>query len=448
MLKLKPLILIIAVSFFSALLRSQNISFSPIFIDNAANFAKKIQPVDINSDGNLDILGASFSSDKISWYENMGNNQYQEHIISDSINMVYSTFGIDLDNDNDIDVLGISGNEQKVYWYENNGSNIFTEHSFYANISGGRDISAEDLDNDGDIDIVTASAIDDKITWYENNNMSFQQNDINTSFLGAYCVKIIDLDQDGHKDILAGALASNKISLFKNSGSNLFSEVVLASNYSYPYSIDIADVDGDSDLDFLTVSSGDGKLSLFEQISSLNFAEIIIDSTLSAPKSALITDLNGDGLVDYCAASSGDDRLYAYLTTTGSMAYNKITICISCDNSNSIVASDFDSNGYPDIVSANYSGNDIRLFLTDVVTFNQDNIAANTALKKLNNLYWISFHDYSITSLEVFNLKGQLVWQDNNYTSNKIFELNTSGLYIYKLNFPDGSTRTLKSFNY
>ena len=34
---------------------------------------------------------------------------------------------------------------------------------------------------------------------------------------------------------------------------------------------------------------------------------------------------------------------------------------------NSIVASDFDSNGYPDIVSAHYSGNDIRLFLTDVV---------------------------------------------------------------------------------
>ena len=77
------------------------------------------------------------------------------------------------------------------------------------------------------------------------------------------------------------------------------------------------------------------------------------------------------------------------------MAYNKITICISCDNSNSIIASDFILNGYPDIVSAHYSGNDIRLFLTDVVTFNQDNIAANTTLK-LNNLYWISFHDYSI----------------------------------------------------
>ena len=109
-----------------------------------------------------------------------------------------------------------------------------------------------------------------------------------TLVLGAYCVKIVDLDQDGHKDILAGALASNKISLFKNSGNSLFSEVVLASNYSYPYSIDVTDVDGDSDLDFLAVSSGDGKLSLFEQTSSLNFAEIIIDSTLSAPKSALI----------------------------------------------------------------------------------------------------------------------------------------------------------------
>ena len=60
----------------------------------------------------------------------MENNQYQEHIISDSINMVYSTFGIDLDNDNDIDVLGISGNEQKVFWYENNGSNVFANIPF------------------------------------------------------------------------------------------------------------------------------------------------------------------------------------------------------------------------------------------------------------------------------------------------------------------------------
>ena len=59
----------------------------------------------MNGDGNMDVLSASISDDKISWYENDGSESFTEHVISTSANGAMSIYATDVDGDGDTDAL-------------------------------------------------------------------------------------------------------------------------------------------------------------------------------------------------------------------------------------------------------------------------------------------------------------------------------------------------------
>ena len=64
-------------------------------------------------------------------------------------------FAIDLDGDGDIDVLSASNNDNKIAWYENNGFESFTPHTITTNAMLASSAYAIDLDGDGDIDVLS-----------------------------------------------------------------------------------------------------------------------------------------------------------------------------------------------------------------------------------------------------------------------------------------------------
>ena len=94
--------------------------------------------------------------------------------ISLSADLAYSVFAADIDNDGDMDVLSASYNDDKIAWYENDGAAdpSFTARTISTSADGARSVFAADIDGDGDLDIVSASSIDNKIAWYENDGTS------------------------------------------------------------------------------------------------------------------------------------------------------------------------------------------------------------------------------------------------------------------------------------
>ena len=81
----------------------------------------------------------------------------------------YSVYAADLDGDGDLDVLSASWGDDKIAWYQNDGSGNFGPQSIISTDgSGVRSVYAADLDGDGDIDVISASFLDNKIAWYEN----------------------------------------------------------------------------------------------------------------------------------------------------------------------------------------------------------------------------------------------------------------------------------------
>jgi hypothetical protein len=76
---------------------------------------------DIDGDGDTDVLSASARDDKIAWYENIdgqGNFGLQQ-IITTNADFALSVYAVDVDGDGDTDVLSASSVDQKIAWYEN-----------------------------------------------------------------------------------------------------------------------------------------------------------------------------------------------------------------------------------------------------------------------------------------------------------------------------------------
>ena len=102
------------------------VEFTPHTVTTDAISAESVYAVDVDGDGDMDVLSASAVDDKIAWYENDGNENFTSHNITTGADLANSVYAVDVDGDGDIDVLSASLNDDKIAWYENDGNENFT----------------------------------------------------------------------------------------------------------------------------------------------------------------------------------------------------------------------------------------------------------------------------------------------------------------------------------
>ena len=91
--------------------------------------------------------------------------------IATSADGAWSVFVADMDADGDLDIVSASFNDDTIAWYENDGASdpSWTAANIATNADYAISVFAADMDADGDMDIVSASSVDSTITWYEND---------------------------------------------------------------------------------------------------------------------------------------------------------------------------------------------------------------------------------------------------------------------------------------
>ena len=92
-----------------------------------------------------------------------------EHILSSAAELAESVYAVDIDGDGDMDVVSASFRDEKVAWHENDGTASFREHAISTFASGANGVFAADIDGDGDNDVLSSSAGDNKVAWYRND---------------------------------------------------------------------------------------------------------------------------------------------------------------------------------------------------------------------------------------------------------------------------------------
>ena len=81
-----------------------------------------------------------------------------------------AVFSVDLDDDGDLDVLSTSTRDDTVVFYANDGSENFSRQVIFndaTSLGNIQSLSAGDLDGDGDIDVLVSSNADDRIALLE-----------------------------------------------------------------------------------------------------------------------------------------------------------------------------------------------------------------------------------------------------------------------------------------
>ena len=110
---------------------------------------------------------------------------------------------VDLDLDGDIDIVQAVEGADALVWYENNGSQSFTKNTIDGSPGGSaRSVSVGDIDGDGDLDISLTTYSSSNFYWYENNgSQSFTRRTISTD--SHLFPILIDLDEDGDFDFVS-----------------------------------------------------------------------------------------------------------------------------------------------------------------------------------------------------------------------------------------------------
>ena len=87
-------------------------------ITTSADSARSVFAIDVDNDGDIDLCSASVDDDTIAWYENDGASppSWTKHTVTTSADGANSVFAIDVDNDGDIDLLSASHADDTVAW--------------------------------------------------------------------------------------------------------------------------------------------------------------------------------------------------------------------------------------------------------------------------------------------------------------------------------------------
>ena len=130
--------------------------------------ATNIHPVDVNGDGNVDVIASRGHGVGVVWFErDMNTGTWTEHVIDGSLKEPHCLAAVDLDRDGDIDAATVAFGSERAMWYENDGDGVFSPHVIGENQQA-YDIRVVDMDSDGDLDMVVAGRASNNVVWYEN----------------------------------------------------------------------------------------------------------------------------------------------------------------------------------------------------------------------------------------------------------------------------------------
>ncbi|WP_452231735.1 FG-GAP-like repeat-containing protein [Lacinutrix sp. MEBiC02595] len=346
-------------------------NFSSSYFPINMNNPNHVQAIDLDSDGDLDILRGYRFDNNISWNENLDTqgNFGDEKIILAKVSDPNDVLSVDMDLDGDEDILFCSDNI--LGWFENtDGYGLFgnikvIDYNSSTNSGSYNFVFAFDIDGDGDLDVVSATS--SSVRWFE--NIDSQETSFVRHFIGSVpnnniygtSISVEDIDGDNDGDILINS--HGNILWFENldgQGDFSASEVLISNAYSGPiYLIDM-DHDNDNDIvfgssDIYWVENIDGQGTFGNpQLISTGIGEIDV---------VYVADIDNDNDMDIVSASSEDHEIVWYENLDGLGSFGTKQTIFTDESSliKSIFSNDMDNDGDMDIVSTSYSSSGLTI---------------------------------------------------------------------------------------
>ncbi|HZV70399.1 MAG TPA: T9SS type A sorting domain-containing protein [Saprospiraceae bacterium] len=288
-------------------------------IYDAEIFCEAAEAIDVDGDGDLDVIGAFSFSNEIDWIENIGGGQFGDStLIASDLEPMDDMILVDLNHDGKRDIVfsthDIIDRTGHVYWIRNNGGGQFSSKQTISYHSEEvKKLECADLNGDGWQDVIAASYWDFKLVWFENlKNGTFSDEnfirDVKDSVRN-FCVFPADIDGDGDLDIVNGVQRNPLIRWYENNGDGIFISEHIISDVDGAWDVAVVDFDFDGDNDLFTGFPGTEEVAYFENTGSGLFNEpVIVAEQISVLNDINFADLDQDRDIDVVASSTLDNR--------------------------------------------------------------------------------------------------------------------------------------------
>ena len=228
-----------------------------------------------------------------------------------------------------------------------------------------------DFNGDGYQDLAVANSGSDNVTvLLGNGSGGFTAAAGGALTVGTQPVSIVvgDFNGDGIQDLATANFGIGTVTVLLGNGSGGFTPAAggpftVGTN---PQSVAVGDFNGDGIEDLATANFGAGTVTVLLANGSGGFTAAT-DSPFtvgSSPYSVVVGDFNGDGIPDLATANSGGNNVTVLLgnVSGGFTAATGSPFGVGT-TPYSVVVGDFSGDGFPDLATANYGGNNVTVLL-------------------------------------------------------------------------------------
>jgi hypothetical protein len=263
---------------------------------------------DVNADGYLDIVLAKGRHwpllDRVLLGDGRGHFA-TAYDLGDTPDRSYSGRLVDIDGDGDLDVVvGNDAPDPKLV-YSNDGQGHFRVGSTFGRAEWPtRNASVADLDGDGRPDIVVANRSESGGANYvclNRGNGRFDADAHAFSHESATTITPADFDRDGMIDLAVPHRDGGQSYVYRNSGSATFPpdrRIPFGPSDATIRMVEAADLDGDGELDIVAIDESRGVAVYFGQKDRGFSSGFEVAGGKVTPYALAATDLNGDGRID------------------------------------------------------------------------------------------------------------------------------------------------------
>ncbi len=167
---------------------------------------------DLDGDGDLDAAAGAYYANDVVWLENTGSpvEPWTRHNIDTDLAGIYYLDHMDMDGDGDTDLLGAAANADRVVWWENT-RDTFVGHMIDPALDGAVSVHGCDMDGDGIGEVLAASVFSGQVVLYRNEPDGWKRKFTADGFTGAFSVTASDIDSDGIPDVIAAAQSAGLV---------------------------------------------------------------------------------------------------------------------------------------------------------------------------------------------------------------------------------------------
>jgi len=291
---------------------------------NRADGPSVLVATDLELDGDLDLVSASFLDGRIQAYLNSGaaTPVFSPHLLATVSGLSALAFG-DVSRDGRPDMvygntIGVSARLSVA------GSDPpqFGIAQSVCTTGLARNISIGDIDFSGAPDVIVADKTGGVVIWNSNDSgvgTSWTDRTVESGLDGPIWTALGDLDRNGTTDIVSALSLGAEVHWHENLGAPLpniaFTPQTIGFGQDGASGAAIGDLDNDGDPDVVSTARIDDAIVVFESDGGddPNWQDFEIDTFADGASAAVCADFNGDGFLDFAACSFGDDKIRVYL---------------------------------------------------------------------------------------------------------------------------------------